>query len=281
MLKLLSSNSARDLRLRAPYLGLAGVLVALPACGAVYPELSTPVRTAPSHVNLVPTPPEDLLFVKFRGAVIPTRTRDGRKWDSVGGSLPDAFAKLFVDGRELVLTPVQSNTLTPTWPDQRIANYRIRLGAAVRVELWDSNPINNHPICVSEVRSLHAESASDSPLKIDCDSGAEITLEVDPAHSRLGVGMYYELRREEVVVTRVLRESPAGRAGLSRGDQLLKIQDKPVKTMSDGEAQSLINANAATGVKLWVRKVDRTEAEVELKEGPIYPVADEDIRVDG
>jgi hypothetical protein len=255
--------------------------LAVLGCGAVYPQLSTPIRTPPAQVKLTPPAPEDLLFVKFAGAVIPTRTRDGRGWDSVGGSKPDAFAKLFVDGKVILETPVQSNTLTPTWPDQRKANYRVRPGAPVKVELWDSNPINNHPICIAEVTSLHAEASSDLPLRIDCNSGAEITMVVDEAHARLGLGLFYELRREEVVVTRVLKESPAARAGLARGDQLLKIQGKPVKTMADGEAQSLINANGATGVSLWVKKGDKSELEIKLKEGAIYPMVDEGVPVDG
>jgi hypothetical protein len=259
------------------------LLIALAAlgCGAVYPQLGTPVRTPPDHVKLAPPPPDELLFVKFAGAVIPTRTRDGRNWDSVGGSLPDVFAKLFVDGKLILETPVQSNTLTPTWPDQKKANYRIRTGAAVKVELWDSNPINNAPVCVAQVHDLHGEALAEEPLEISCSSGAELRLEVDPAHPRMGVGFFYELRREEIFVTRVLRESPAARAGLVRGDQLLKIQGKVVKTMADGEAQSLINANTATGVTLLVRKPDKSEVEVQLKEGAIYPVVDEGVPVDG
>lgn len=260
-------------------LGIAAL--GLLGCGAVYPQLGTPVRTPPAGVKLMPPPPEDLLFIKFAGAVIPTRTRDGRAWDSVGGSLPDAFAKLFVDGKVIIETPSQSNTLSPTWPDQVRANYRVRPGASIKVELWDKNPINNHPICIADVSGLHAEVSADTPRQIDCSSGAELSLVVDNAHARLGVGLFYELRREEVFVTRVLRESPAARAGLARGDQLLKIQGKPVKTMADGEPQSLINANAATGVTLLVKKADKSELEISLKEGAIYPLVDEGVPVDG
>ncbi len=262
---------------KAPLVIALGLL----GCGAVYPQLETPVRNPPPHVALVPPPPEDLLFLKFGGAVIPSRTRDGRKWDSVGGSLPDAFAKLIIDGKVILETPVQSNTLTPTWPDQRRANYHVQPGASARVELWDSNPINNHPICQAEVPDLHGEAASDAPVQINCNSGAELKLIVQPAHGKLGMGLFYELRREEVAVTRVLSESPAARAGLAPGDQLLKIQGKSVKTMADGEAQSLINANAVTGVSLLVRKRDRSEVEVTLKEGAIYPVVGEGVEIDG
>ncbi len=255
--------------------------LALCGCGAVYPQLGTPVRTPPAHIVLTPPPPEDLLFIKFSGAMIPTRTRDGRKWDSVGGSLPDAFAKLFVDGKLILETPVQSNSLAPTWPDQRRANYRVRVGASVRVELWDSNPINNHPICVSDLRDLHSEALGEGETRVSCSSGAELRLLIDPAHGRLGVGMFYELQREAVVVTRVLRESPAARAGLARGDQLLKIQGKLVTQMADGEAQSLINANAATGITLRVRRADKSEVEITVKEAAIYPVFGEGVPVDG
>lgn len=249
-------------------------------CGAVYPQLETPVRTPPPHVTLTPPPPEDLLFLKFAGAVIPSRTRDGRKWDSVGGSLPDAFAKLMIDGKVILETPVQSNSLKPTWPAQRRANYQVRPGASARVELWDSNPINNHPICQADVRDLHGQVSNDLPVQVNCSSGAELQLIVEAAHGKLGVGLFYELRREEVVVTRVLRESPAARAGLTPGDQLLKIQGKSVKTMADGEAQSLINANAVTGVSLLVRKRDGREEELTLKEGAIYPVLGEGVEID-
>jgi hypothetical protein len=257
------------------------VALGLLGCGAVYPQLETPVRSPPGHVTLAPPPPEDLLFLKFAGAVIPTRTRDGRSWDSVGGSLPDAFAKLVVDGKVILETPVQANTLTPTWPDQRKANYHVREGASVRVELWDSNPINNHPICVSDLANLHSQVSSEAPVQVSCNSGAELRLVVEPAHGRLGVGLFYELRREEIVVTRVLHESPAARAGLVRGDQLLKIQGKAVKNMADGEAQSEINANASTGITLLVRKLDKSELELTLKEGAIYPIVDEGVAVDG
>jgi hypothetical protein len=262
---------------KSPFFVALGLL----GCGAVYPQLETPVRNPPAHVVLVPAPPEDLLFLKFGGAVIPSRTRDGRNWDAVGGSLPDAFAKLIVDGKVVLETPVQSNTLTPTWPEQRRANYHVRMGASARVELWDSNPINNHPICQADVPELHGEVSTELPVQVNCNSGAELKLIVQPAHGKLGIGLFYELQREEVVVTRVLSESPAARAGLSRGDQLLKIQGKAVKTMADGEAQSLINANAVTGVHLLVRRRDRSEVELTLKEGALYPVFGEGVDVDG
>ena len=41
------------------------------------------------------------------------------------------------------------------------------------------------------------------------------------------------------------------------------------------------NANAATGISLLVRKLDKSEVELNLKEGAIYPMVDEGVPVDG
>lgn len=249
------------------------------ACGAVYPEIATPVRPAGTR-QLDPPPPDDLVYLKFASAHIPNRTRDGRQWDSVGGAAPDPFAKLLIQDRELLITPVQANTLSPTWPDQALGNYRIPRGAPVRVELWDSNAINNHPICVETIGNLLAEVSQERTLDLRCESGATIELVVQPAHAKFGLGLYYELGNDDIRVTRVVSESPAARAKLKPRDQLLRIQGRDVKGMDQETARSLINANVQTGVRLTVRHEDASEQEVTLKDGPIYPIIDEELKLD-
>src|SRR6478752_7001266 len=249
------------------------------ACGAVYPEISTPVRAAGTR-RLEPPPPSDLVFLKFAAAHIPNHTRDGRQWDSVGGAAPDPFAKLLVEDKEILLTPVQANTLTPTWPDQKLGNYRIPQGVPVRVELWDSNALNNHPICVETIGNILAEASDEQNLELRCDSGAMIEIVVQPAHAKFGLGLYYEFGSDEIHVTRVIVESPAGRAKLTRGDQLVSIQGRPVKGMDAETARSLINANVSTGVTFSVQHMDGSQGEVTLKDGPIYPTIDEEIPVE-
>lgn len=248
--------------------GAAVVLLAC-ACGAVYPELSAPVRAAPAGSALSPPPPDDMIYLAFERAEIPKTTRDGRRWDSIGGSAPDPFAKLSVGDKELVRTPVQSNTLTPTWPDGPRGNYRIPIGSALELELWDSNALTDHPICVKTIRRIHDEANAGS-IDIHCDSGARVRIRVEPAHAELGLGFHYELRTQEVYVTRVVLESPAGRLGIKAGDQLVRIEGKEVKKMREGEPQSLINANAKTGLSLTVRHADGRTEDISLKEGPIY-----------
>ncbi len=258
---------------------LLALLGSATACGAVYPEMSTPVRPAGTR-RLDPPPPDDLVFLKFANAQIPTRTRDGRQWDSVGGSAPDPFAKLLIGEREILVTPVQANTLSPTWPDQPLGNYRIPKSTPVRVELWDSNPINNHPICVEAIGNILAEASDEQNLELRCDSGATIELVVQPAHAKFGLGMYYELGTDDIRITRVISESPASRAKLKRGDQLLRIQGREVKGMDQESARSLLNSNVSTGVTLSIKHPDGSVDDVTLKDGPMYPAIDEELKVE-
>lgn len=241
------------------------------ACGAVFPEITPTIKAPPPGREVAPPPPKNLLFIAFKGAEIPARTRDGRQWDSLGGAAPDPFAKILVDDRELFRTPVQSDTLKPTWPGQQLANYRVPSGARVRLEVWDANAINNHPICIKKLGDL-IDDAGPEPLEIDCDSGAHVSLRVEPAHPRWGLGFSYELRTVGLGVTRVLSESPASRVGIAAGDEILEIQGRKVDKMEEGEPQSLINANAQVGVTLVLRAKDQAPRTVKVAEGVIYPV---------
>ncbi|HEX4336738.1 MAG TPA: PDZ domain-containing protein [Polyangiaceae bacterium] len=252
---------------------LAGAVM---GCAAVYPEIAPPLKPTPAGRKVEPPPPKDLLYIDFTKAEIPSRTRDGRAWDSLGGSLPDPFAKLIVNDHELIKTPIQSDTLAPTWPDQQRANYWVPSDAEVRVEIWDSNPLNNHPICIKKLRDFHEQSGP-IPYDIDCDSGAHLTMRVEPAHGLWGLGFNYELSANGAAVSHVFPESPAARAGMKVGEDIVEIQGKKVDKMEEGEAQSLVNANAQVGVDLVLHAKDGTERHVMLKEGIVYPAADDGV----
>jgi hypothetical protein len=262
-----------------PQLFSFGLLLAicsqLAGCGAVYPEVATPMRSVPLGKSIEPAPPPNLLFIFFEKAIIPKQTRDGRKWDAVGGDAPDPFAKLLLNGEELIKTPIESNTLHPTWPGQVRANYQIPQGARLTVELWDSNPINNGPICTTSVDYIHDKAGITSELR--CNSGARILLHVEAARPKRGLGMYYELQSQAVKVTRVLKQSPAARAGLAPGVEIRGIQGQRVDQLDADEIRSLINANGQTGVKLDVKLADGSEKQIDLKEAAMYPLVDEGV----
>lgn len=260
-------------------LGLALLSVPLAGCPAVYPELHAPVHKPRAGAKLDPAPPPDLFFITFKSAEIPPLTRGGRPWGSSPGSKPSPYAILKIAGHEIMHTPTESDTLKPTWPDQKKLNYRIKPNAAVTVELWDDRPIDDRPICVKQLPDFR-DAIEAGELDVSCDTGAHVALQVEPAHARIGLGFYYELRTASIFVTRVIKASPAGRVGLKKGDQILRIKGKDVGHMREGDAQSLINANASVGVALTVKHANGQVEDVTIKNGPIYPLKGDGIPVD-
>jgi PDZ domain/C2 domain len=262
-------------------LGRAGVALAwtvalwLGACVASYPEVSAPIEALPSGKSLLPPPPANLLYVAFESATIPTLTRDGRPWRSDPGSKPDPFGELLVNGKIVLKTATQSSTLHPTWHGQAKGNYTIPKGAAVSIQLWDSGTFSNYPVCVRTVGDLR-DRISNGRVTIACDSGAHVVLRVEPPHGRFGLGFWYEQRPASLVITRVLKHSPAGRVQLHPGDEIVKVQGAAVSTMRPGQAKSLIDANSKLGVDLTIRRANGAVDDVTLQDGPIYPLHDED-----
>jgi len=243
-------------------------------CGAVYPELVTTLRAPEAGAVLDPPPPDDLYYIYFEGAVVPARTRDGREWPSGG---PTTYARLKVGETTLIKSPADPGTRRPTWPKQERKNYRIPSNAEITLELWVSDAIQDKPLCQVAVLDLgHLRDGGRGDF--DCDSGARITLGVEPAHAVVGLGFYYELRGSDGVrVTRVLELSPANRQGLVADARILTIQGKSVVPMDALEVRSAMNANSRAGVRLDVEFVGGARRVLTLKDGPIYPLPDDGI----
>ena len=254
----------------------AGALSLLLACSAIYPESTTPVRQALGDVVLDPPPPEDVYFLYFEKVAVPPKTPGGLEWS---GGAPDPFAVLKVGQTEILRTPVAAKTREATWPDQKKENHRIAQGQEIFIEVWDKNPVVDHPICHAKVKDLnYLRDGGDG--EIWCDSGARVWLHVEPARAMLGLGLYYESRGAEGVrVTRVAGGSPAERASLSAGDRILAIQGKKVADMDALAIRSLINQHARPGLELDVWFQSGKRHLVKLKEGPIYPLAGDDLKL--
>jgi PDZ domain/C2 domain len=242
-------------------------------CGAVYPELKTPMVAAGAR-DLDPAP-SDMRWIGFLGATVPTETRDGRKWDATGNAAPDPYAVLLLNGKVVIKTPVQSNTTSPTWPGAPAGNFHIGPRDHFRVELWDSNPLTDHPIGVKDNVSLTDESISNGKLEIAFSTGAEIVVGVEPPRARWGLGLFYELRVGEAYVTRVYEQSPASRAGIKAGDQMLELGGRPVADMKAADVQSILNKPHLEGLPIKLRHKDGSEITLEIKDGAIYPLYEE------
>jgi hypothetical protein len=256
---------------------LVGLLLTNAAgCGAVFPEVATPLRVVPPNREMTPPPPADLIYLEVAGAHIPNKTRDGRSLGENEDAAPDPFAIVFIGEDELFRTPVESGSFAPTWELQPNGNYKIPTGKSVQIELVDSNSMSNQSICLKTLRDLHDEvAAGESQLDLLCEGGSRILVTVGPARPRLGLGLFYEVVMGSINVTRLHSYSPAARAGVKKGDSILEIMGKKVENLEDGEAQSLINANAQIGVELLIKHENGQVKKIKIKEGAVYPLRKE------
>lgn len=259
--------------LRPPATALLVLAITLAGCPAVYPELGTRTHAIPADRQLDPPPPPDVRWLKIASAVVPEKTRGGRSWSANGKS--DPYAKLFVNEKELFRTSVQSNTLAPTWPDSPKGNFRIGPQDRLRVEVWDSNPLNDKPICVHDIGRVGDDALLERRIRVICEGGGEVVIRYEEAHAVQGAGLWYELRADAAGVTRMLDGSPAQRAGLEPGDDLLEIGGRKVATMTADEVKSAMNAIPFAGLPLLVKHKEGAVLTLTLKEGPIYPLYDQ------
>lgn len=259
--------------LSAPSLRRAAIVLALAltGCPALFPELSTPITAAPKDVELAPPPPPDRHYVEIKGARIPDKTRDGRAWDTVFGSLPDPQMKVLVNGAELLSTSSEQNTLTPVWADSPRGNFLVAVGDKIEVQLWDANALASTVIGKRDL-TLSADMLQSGELVFELSGGGQATLAIGPARAVWGAGFWFELRNGGARVSRVVDGSPATRAGLVDGDKILRIDGKPIEGMSLNEVRSALAVIPSEGRALDVQHGDGSTLQVTIKEGPIYPL---------
>jgi carboxyl-terminal processing protease len=93
-----------------------------------------------------------------------------------------------------------------------------------------------------------------------------------------GIGAYIEYKDGKLLIVAPIEESPAEKAGLKAGDQVLKVDDQEMSALLDGldasaattKAVSIIRGEAGTNVKLLIFRADTGETlEFEITRGAI------------
>lgn len=249
---------------------IAVAITVLSGCAAVFPEVSTRFDKAPETGALDPPPPGDRHFVRVIKGRVPARTRDGRTWDQAFGSLPDPYVKVLVNGKQILKTSTASDTLEPDWSSSPGGNFVLSPGDKVEVQIWDSNPLNDGIIGKKDLRLEREMFGGETDLELSGECG--ITIEIQPAKAIWGAGFWYELRRGGARITRMLDESPATRAGLQKGDEIIELGGKPIEALSTDEVRSVLGAIPTEGVPMSVKHKDGSTLKLTVKEGPIYPL---------
>lgn len=254
---------------------LAGALWTLSGCAAIYPELGTRIDKVGADQKLDPPPPDGLRWLGFEKGEVPPTTRDGRKWGrGIQDGLPDPVAKLFINDVEIIKTNPAPKTINPSFIGSKHGNFPLHVGDKIRVELWDSDPLQNRPIGTGSARVSH-EMLSDGSWTARFDMGGHVTLMIKPAKPVWGLGLWYEVRQKSAGITRLLDNSPATRAGLRKGDEILSIGPTQVADMTTDEVRSAMNGPPIEGLTLRVRHKDGATLDAKVKQGPIYPPFDQ------
>jgi hypothetical protein len=265
-------ESTRSVRKGCVWAMLA--LTATVGCSALYPELRTSLREVGDDEVVKGPPPRQMAYIQFVRARIPPRAPDGRPWDESDDELPDPVARLIVDGKTLLQTPIEEDTLEPTWPTQRRTNYVVKPGSVAVVELMDHDAISDRPICIKQIGDIRSEGLLGN-VEVMCDGGTRIWLSVQPARPKMGLGLFYELRVGQVLVSRVAPHSPAGRAGLRVGDEFIELEGQPARKMDEAQVRSVFNAGAHNGLHVTVQSPGGAPRDVVLKEGAVYITEDD------
>ena len=176
-------------------------------------------------------------------------------------------------------TKPETATLSPTWKDSARGNFKVSSADRFRVELWDGDMIGDKPIGVKDFRATNDFVIGDR-IRVDVGAGAEVTLAFEPAHAMFGVGLWYELRSDTCYVTRLVNNSPAERAGIQSGDEVVSLNGRQVTTMTTNAIRTMFNSINKDGLPIVIRHEDGRTASVTLKEGPIYPLFDQYGQVD-
>jgi hypothetical protein len=186
---------------------------------------------------------------------VPADDRSGRPWDDDGP--PDPYVVIRRAGRAIFRTPVASDTLTPQWDVTAPDNVMFERNAEFRVEAYDMDDATSTLIGVATFTGVPAGMVPGVPVLLRMDGGATVRLRLDPPRPHRGIGIRrVEERGSALVVLDVERYSPAGRAGIGRGDRIVAIEGEPVDHFGPGGAASKLSQAAGRGIRVSVERGD-------------------------
>lgn len=234
---------------------------------------ATALEPPAAGLTLDPPPPEHVYWVAIDSAVIPARTQGGQLWDELGG-WPDPIVTVEIDGKAIMTTPAAVDTVKPSWSSPR-GNIEIANGSVVVVSVTDADALTNLPIGSATGGAPSPTDLSDGRMVFDIGRRGKVVVRVERAHGLLGLGFDYEVVAGRTLVRAVLRHSPAGRAKLAVGDEIVQIGDRSLSGLKSREIRSAINAIGTKPSRITVKHKSGTTESFDVGVGPTYPLLDE------
>jgi hypothetical protein len=244
---------------------LAGGLSFAGAFGCAYPRHTTPLNAAPGIKVPSEQTPGGMYAFRLISAVAPQTKISGLGWDD-DGTGPDLFARIYVDERKVWESPVIENDPTPTWNRVLPRNVIIPRNSDFRLELWDyDTAVSSDPIGRIEHRGLPTTAIPDAMARLQLDAGTMVVIMVSAPQPHRGVGLAVEVREDALKVLSVEPFSPAARAGVKKGDQIVGIASARVADMEEGAKISELSLAAGRHAKLAITDANgKNEREVQL-----------------
>jgi len=241
--------------------------------GCVYPRRGTslsPVHTDRTSTGMIHAPPHIYRLTVVEAHVQP-RMRGDLDWDDDGG-LPDVQVRIYRNEELVWESETIDDSLNPQWNATLPRNIEVPPHASMRFEVWDDDTVGGDPVGIHRDNGMPDTALPGADARILLEGGSYLTLRADNPTPHRGVGIdEYELRPDALLITRVLSHSPASRAGLEPGDQIVAVGDQRVSALSDARAASAVSMAATRHSTLTVIKDgESTEQTVELDHGFVW-----------
>ena len=132
----------------------------------------------------------------------------------------------------------------------------------------DPSKIDNQKIIYGAISGM--TKSLDDPYTEFFDPAEAKAFQQELSGSFEGVGMEVGLKKGQLIVIAPLKDTPAEKAGLKSGDQIIKIDSKSTYDLTIGEAVNLIRGKRGTAVTLTVFRDGWDNAkDVEIVRGTI------------
>lgn len=238
--------------------------------GCAYPRRTTSLTAAVGPVDTTDAP-ASVYMLRIVSARIPELSRGALRWDDDEVGLPDPFVRVYRDDELVYESSVLDDTLRPEWDERVARNLYVRPDADYRFEVWDSDQIGADPIGVRVSHGLPANVVVGAEASLLMESGATLTVELERPRGHRGVGItLYEVRPDSLVVIELETHSPAGRAGLAPGDEILAIGDETVHAMGAQRAAGALSMAAERQSRLTIRDIRGETRTVTLDQQPTW-----------
>jgi hypothetical protein len=233
-------------------LTIAAALALCTASGCAYPRHTTPLNTASDLKLPSEQIPGGMYTFQLISATAPETKISGLPWDD-DGSGPDLFVRLYVNERMVYESAVIENSTKPEWNRVLPHNVIIPRDSDFRIELWDyDTAVSADPIGRVEHRGLPPTAMPGALARLQLDSATMLVISVNPPRPHRGVGLTVEVRPDLLKVLKVEPFSPAARAGIRSGDQIVGIGSERVKDLDEGAKMSELSLAAGRKAKLSV-----------------------------